>query len=343
MKDLKYLLAYIVPISTWIGFENLGYWVWMTPIVVFGIIPIFDLVFPLAKENASSDSEPQRIKNIFFDILLYLCPFICCVIAFSYFQIVVSKILSYGELIGLTLSTGLVLGTMGINVAHELGHRNHKFEVLLSKLGLMINLYMHFTIEHNRGHHKMVSTPSDPATARKNESVYGFYIRSIFGQVIHAWQLEKERLEQLNKSILSFENEMIQIFFIQFIYLIGVAFLFGISIVPYVIAIAFIGILLLETVNYIEHYGLERKLLPSGEYERVMPRHSWNSDHLVGRIVLFELTRHSDHHFKSTRKYQILRHLDESPQLQLGYPGSMLLSLLPPLWFQFMNKKIPQY
>lgn len=343
MKDLKYLLAYIVPISTWIGFENLGYWVWMTPIVVFGIIPIFDLVFPLAKENASSDSEPQRIKNIFFDILLYLCPFICCVIAFSYFQIVVSKILSYGELIGLTLSTGLVLGTMGINVAHELGHRNHKFEVLLSKLGLMINLYMHFTIEHNRGHHKMVSTPSDPATARKNESVYGFYIRSIFGQVLHAWQLEKERLEQLNKSILSFENEMIQIFFIQFIYLIGVAFLFGISIVPYVIAIAFIGILLLETVNYIEHYGLERKLLPSGEYERVMPRHSWNSDHLVGRIVLFELTRHSDHHFKSTRKYQILRHLDESPQLQLGYPGSMLLSLLPPLWFQFMNKKIPQY
>ena len=155
MKDLKYLLAYIVPISTWIGFEKLGYWVWMTPIIVFGIIPIFDLVFPLAKDNESSDSEPQRIKNIFFDILLYVCPFICCIIAFYYFQLVESKILSNGELIGLTLSTGLVLGSMGINVAHELGHRNHKFEVLLSKLGLMLNLYMHFTIEHNRGHHKI--------------------------------------------------------------------------------------------------------------------------------------------------------------------------------------------
>jgi alkane 1-monooxygenase len=343
MKDLKYLLAYIVPISAWIGFEKLGFWVWMTPIIVFGIIPIFDVVFPLAKDNVSSESEPQRIKNIFFDILLYLCPFICCFLAFYYFQIVQSEILSNKELIGLTLSTGLVLGSMGINVAHELGHRNHKFEVFLSKLGLMINLYMHFTIEHNRGHHKLVSTPSDPATARKNESVYGFYIRSIFGQVSHAWQLEKERLEQLNKSIWSLENEMIQILCIQSAYLIGVAFLFGMSIAPYAIAIAFIGILLLETVNYIEHYGLERKLLPSGEYERVMPRHSWNSDHIVGRIVLFELTRHSDHHFKATRKYQILRHLDESPQLQLGYPGSMLLSLLPPLWFQFMNKKIPQY
>jgi alkane 1-monooxygenase len=113
--------------------------------------------------------------------------------------------------------------------------------------------------------------------------------------------------------------------------------------IPYAIAIAAIGIILLETVNYIEHYGLVRKLLSSGEYERVMPRHSWNSDHFVGRIVLFELTRHSDHHYKATRKYQILRHLDESPQLPLGYPGSMLLSLIPPLWFQFMNKKIPQY
>jgi alkane 1-monooxygenase len=136
---------------------------------------------------------------------------------------------------------------------------------------------------------------------------------------------------------------MIQIVLIQSVYLIVVTYMFGISMIPYAIAIAVIGIILLETVNYIEHYGLVRKLLSSGEYERVMPRHSWNSDHFVGRIVLFELTRHSDHHYKATRKYQILRHLDESPQLPLGYPGSMLLSLIPPLWFQFMNKKIPQY
>jgi alkane 1-monooxygenase len=301
------------------------------------------MAFPLATNNISSETESHRSKNVFFDILLYLCPLICYFLAYHYFEIVKNQILSTIELVGLTLSTGLVIGSMGINVAHELGHRNNKFELFLSKLGLMINLYMHFTIEHNRGHHRLVSTPSDPATARKNESVYAFYIRSVFGQIIHAWQLEKERLMQLKKSIWTLENEMIQIVLIQSVYLIVVAYMFGISMIPFAIAIAAIGIILLETVNYIEHYGLVRKLLSSGEYERVMPRHSWNSDHFVGRIVLFELTRHSDHHYKATRKYQILRHLDESPQLPLGYPGSMLLSLIPPLWFQFMNKKIPQY
>jgi alkane 1-monooxygenase len=321
----------------------LGFWVWLTPIVIFGVIPVLDMAFPLATNNISSETESHRSKNVFFDILLYLCPLICYFLAYHYFEIVKNQILSTIELVGLTLSTGLVIGSMGINVAHELGHRNNKFELFLSKLGLMINLYMHFTIEHNRGHHRLVSTPSDPATARKNESVYAFYIRSVFGQIIHAWQLEKERLTQLKKSVWNLENEMIQIVLIQSIYLIVVAYLFGISMIPYAIAIAAIGIILLETVNYIEHYGLVRKLLSSGEYERVMPRHSWNSDHFVGRIVLFELTRHSDHHYKATRKYQILRHLDESPQLPLGYPGSMLLSLIPPLWFQFMNKKIPQY
>jgi alkane 1-monooxygenase len=343
MKDLKYLLAYIVPVCAWIGIEKLGFWVWLTPIVIFGVIPVLDMAFPLATDNITSETEFDRSKIFFFDILLYLCPFICYFIAYHYFEIIKNQTLSMSELVGITLSTGLVIGSMGINVAHELGHRNNRFELFLSKLGLMINLYMHFTVEHNRGHHRLVSTPSDPATARKNESVYAFYIRSIFGQIIHAWQLEKERLTQLKKSVWNLENEMIQIVLIQSVYLIVVAYMFGISMIPFAIAIAVIGIILLETVNYIEHYGLVRKLLSSGEYERVMPMHSWNSDHFVGRIVLFELTRHSDHHYKATRKYQILRHLDESPQLPLGYPGSMLLSLIPPLWFQFMNKKIPQY
>ena len=100
------------------------------------------------------------------------------------------------------------------------------------------------------------------------------------------------------------------------------------------------GILLLETVNYIEHYGLQRKETGEGKYERAMPHHSWNSDHVLGRLMLFELSRHSDHHYLASRKYQILQHHDESPQLPTGYPGSMLLSLVPPLWFYVMNRRI---
>ena len=105
---------------------------------------------------------------------------------------------------------------------------------------------------------------------------------------------------------------------------------------------ACIGILMLETVNYIEHYGLSRKKKGS-RYERTLPIHSWNSNHPIGRLIMLELSRHSDHHFMSTRKYQILRHFDESPQMPTGYPGMMLLALIPPIWFNIMNKEIKRF
>jgi len=261
-------------------------------------------------------------------------------LTYYYLYTVQTKVLSTSELVGLTLSIGVVLGATGINVAHELGHRTDQVSQFFAKAGLLFVLYQHFFIEHNRGHHKNVSTMSDPATARKNEMVYAFFFRSIMGQYLDAWKLENDRLKRENKTIWSWNNEMIRFSIYEMLYLLVVGLLFGFSLVPFAVAIAFVGVLLLEIINYIEHYGLQRKILPSGRPERVLPKHSWNSDHEMGRILLFELTRHSDHHYKSTRKYQILRHMDDSLQLPLGYPGSMLLALIPPLWFAIINKKI---
>jgi len=239
----------------------------------------------------------------------------------------------------MTLSVGIVLGA-GINVAHELGHKKGKLEQLIAKLILLPNLYMHFIIEHNRGHHVHIATPEDPATSRKGEMIYTFWLRSSIFSYISAWKLEAKRLKKENKSIVSLSNEMIVFQLIQISYLALIFAFFGMTVMLFSIAIAIVGFLLLETINYIEHYGLVRSKLPNGRYERVDMRHSWNSNHEIGRIVLYELTRHSDHHFKANRKYQVLRHHDESPQLPLGYPGSMLMSFLPPLWFYVMNRKL---
>ena len=158
---------------------------------------------------------------------------------------------------------------------------------------------------------------------------------------MNAWHIENERLEKEGKSTSSWSNEMVRFQLYQLGYLALIGFSFGLLSALFAIAFALIGFLLLETVNYIEHYGLRRKQLANGRYEPVLPIHSWNSEHEMGRIFLYELTRHSDHHFKATRKYQILRHFDESPQLPLGYPMSMLVSLVPPLWFWLMNRRIP--
>lgn len=340
MRDLKYLLAYSLPLSAYLAVQWGGWWSWSTVFLAFGVFPLLDIILPVSVTNYSEEEEKSRLGNRFFDFLLYVCPFICFALLYLFFQQLRYGDLEVLERAGLTGSMGVVLGALGINVSHELGHRTSRWERFLAKAGLLPVLYQHFYIEHNRGHHKAVGTDEDPASARKNEWLYSFFIRSITGQYRNAWRLEKNRLAKIGVSSFSWDNLMIRFTVYQFSYLLFVAGIFGWEMLPYALAVAFIGILLLETINYIEHYGLRRAIGPNGRPERVLPKHSWNSDHEMGRIVLFELTRHSDHHYLATRKYQILRHMDESPQLPTGYPGSMLLALVPPLWFRLMNKRL---
>jgi len=235
---------------------------------------------------------------------------------------------------------GLLCGTFGINVGHELGHRVNKFEQVLAKALLLTSLYMHFFTEHNKGHHKRVATPDDPSSARYGEIIYLFYFRTIIFSYISAWHIANTEIRKKGKSIFSLQNEMIQFTLIQLAFIAVIFFLFSWLVLLYFLAAAMIGILLLETVNYIEHYGLQRKATGNGTYERAMPAHSWNSDHVIGRLMLFELSRHSDHHYLASRKYQVLRHHNESPQMPTGYPGMMILSLFPPAWFYVMNRRI---
>jgi alkane 1-monooxygenase len=211
----------------------------------------------------------------------------------------------------------------------------------MAKMLLLSTLYMHFFIEHNRGHHKNVSTPLDPATSRLNESFYRFLPRTVIGSWIDAWKLEEHRLRKLNLNIWNpINNEMLRFQIIQVLFVLSIYFFLGLKCMLAFIAAATIGFVLLEIVNYIEHYGLQRKMLPNGAYEKVKPHHSWNSEHELGRILLFELTRHSDHHYNASRKYQILRHFDNAPQMPSGYLAMIPLALIPPLWFRIMNPRV---
>jgi alkane 1-monooxygenase len=244
------------------------------------------------------------------------------------------------EFVGMTLSMGLLCGIMGINVAHELGHRSTWYEQTMAKGLLLTSLYMHFFIEHNRGHHKRVATHDDPATARYGESVYVFYVRSIVMSYFSAWKIELARLKKLKAPFISLRNEMLWFQMMQITLVASIYEVYGGWATFGFLGAAMSGILLLETVNYIEHYGLQRSKTDRGTWGRVLDIHSWNSNHVLGRIMLFELSRHSDHHYKASKHYQSLRNWEGSPQLPAGYPGMMLLSLFPPLWFTVMHKQI---
>ena len=342
MKDLKYLLAYLLPMSALLALQRQGYWSWATVVLAFVALPLVELFLPQSAANVPAAEEPQRSTRRLFDWLLYLNAPMLFGVVLWYVYVVAHQSPGLFEWLGLTLGAGIVVGANGINVAHELGHRSKPAEQALAKWMLLPALYQHFYIEHNRGHHKHVATDQDPASARLNENLYAFWWRSVSGSWRNAWAIERERLDKENKPVGSSANEMIRFSVYQGLWLAGIFSLFGWKGLAAALAAGIVGFLLLETINYIEHYGLRRRLLDSGRPEPVSPAHSWNSDHELGRIFLYELTRHSDHHFKSTRKYQILRHLDESPQLPFGYPASMLLSLLPPVWFRVMNRRAIQ-
>lgn len=308
--------------------------------IAFLVIPALELLLKPDEKNLNSAEEEMVLKDKVYDWLLYaVVPIQYACLVFFLFS-VQEENLKNMDLLGRIMSMGVLCGVLGINVAHELGHRKSAFERTLSKILLLSSLYMHFYIEHNKGHHKHVSTPKDPASARRGEILFFFWFRSIICSFLSAWEIQKQTSIKNNQSFWSFSNELLHFIFIQLAFLVLIAFVFTFKLMFYFVLAALIGILLLETVNYIEHYGLSRKLSVSGAYEKVTPAHSWNSNHPLGRIFLFELSRHSDHHYKASRPYPILRHLDESPQMPTGYPGMMILAFFPPLWFKVMHKQL---
>ena len=339
-KALKCLLSFSIPASVALSFYFDGLMSFFPMIYAFGFIPILEVILRTDPSNLNKLERETAEEDKLFDWLLYLTVPIQYIILIWFILLLGQEKPWSTEFFARILSFGLLCGVLGINVAHELGHRRNKSEQLLAKLLLFTSLYAHFFIEHNQGHHKHVATEEDPATARRNEWLYFFWIRSIIFSFISAWKIEIKNLKSKGLSFFSLKNEMLVFMMIQFS-MVALVFIFsswqvGVG---FVMAAGF-GALLLETVNYIEHYGLLRQKVSNNRYEDVRPMHSWNSNHLVGRVMLFELTRHSDHHANPHKKYQILENHNENPQLPGGYPGMMLLSLIPPLFFWIMNPRL---
>ena len=343
IRVFKYLSPISIFLTAWVALTFHGWVTWLPMIYVWLLIPLLELMVHPNNKNMEAAEEEISKRNKWYDYLLYIIvPLQYAALIYFIFSMQEAELLGW-ERAGRIGSMGLLCGTFGINVAHELGHRVNRFEQFLAKALLATSLYMHFFIEHNKGHHKNVATHEDPSSARLNEPVYLFYCRTIFFSYVSAWKIANEDCRKKGHPAFSLGNEMIEAHLWQLLLILTILILFGGFVTCCFLAAAFIGIILLETVNYIEHYGLVRKLSTSGSYERTMPIHSWNSSHPIGRVMLFELSRHSDHHYLASKKYQLLKHHSDAPQLPTGYPGSMVLSLVPPIWFYVMNKRIKYY
>jgi alkane 1-monooxygenase len=229
---------------------------------------------------------------------------------------------------------------LGINTAHELGHKLTNIEQLLAKITLAIPAYGHFCVEHNRGHHVLVATPDDPASAKLGESIYAFALREIPGTFIRGWNLEKTRLNKQGKATWSVHNDILQSYLLTAVLQGTLVYMFGWIMLPFLAVHNIWAWFQLTSANYIEHYGLLRQKNENGRYERCQPHHSWNANYIVSNLALFHIERHSDHHANPIRRYQSLRNFDDIPELPNGYYGMYLIAYIPWLWFKVMDQRL---
>lgn len=303
------------------------------------VIPVFDWGFGSDSNNPPEEIVPQLEEDKYYRALTYITVPMHFIVLISIAWFVGSHELSATAVIIMALTAGIYSG-LGINTAHELGHKKTKLERTLAKIVLAVPAYGHFCIEHNRGHHTDVATPEDPASSRLGENIYSFAFREIPGAFKRGWQVESERLQRLGKDTISIDNEILQSFALSAALQGGLIAVFGWIMLPFLAVHNLWAWFQLTSANYIEHYGLKRDKLPSGRYERPQPHHSWNANYIFSNIVLFHLERHSDHHANPTRRYQSLRNSDNLPNLPNGYYGCYILAYFPSLWYAVMDKRV---
>jgi alkane 1-monooxygenase len=366
-KRHLWLLGLIAPTALFVmlpliwGLNQLGWQaasqslLWIGPFLVYVLLPILDLRFGPDGQNPPDEMMERLENDRYYRHITYVY------VPFQYLSVVLGAYLftathlswlgydgalSWAGKIGVALSAG-VLGGVGINTAHEMGHKKDSLERWLSKITLAQTCYGHFYIEHNRGHHVRVSTPEDPASARFGETFWEFLPRSVFGGLRSALGLEAQRLRRLGKSpwhpATYLRNDVLNAWAMSVVLWGVLIAVFGPALIPFVIIQAVFGFSLLEAVNYLEHYGLLRQQTDTASgkrYERCTPVHSWNSDHIVTNLFLYHLQRHSDHHANPTRRYQTLRSMEGAPSLPSGYASMVSLTYVPPLWRKVMDHRV---
>lgn len=337
MKPWYFLVVFLLPLSVIVGYLLGGGWNFLTPLLVFGLIPVLDLILGKSTANPTAEQEKVLLSDARYRNITFAAAAVQVGLVLWGGYIVAHRSLGFLGFVGFVLAVGISSGALGINVSHELSHRiDNKLEPLLGRVMLATVLYAHWSIEHVIGHHKSVATPRDAATARFGESFWRFLPRTVIGSFKSSWELEAARLARKNKGVVSLENRLLTMYAAEAALVVFIAWAFGFLGLLYFVGQAAVAVGLLEIVNYVEHYGLMRKE-EGGGYETVKPIHSWNSSNWFTNYYLFNLERHSDHHFKPGRRYQVLRHFDESPQLPTGYAGMLVLAAVPPLYRKVMD------
>jgi alkane 1-monooxygenase len=240
--------------------------------------------------------------------------------------------LEWIDLIWLALSSGYVCGGIGIVLAHELGHRRALLDRSLARALLTWIAFGHYVLEHNRGHHRHAATRQDPASARQNESVWRFMPRYFAGIYRDSLKLSRAHSGKINETLM-----LTTLTLVLFALVMLIAGLKGLV---FCIIQAWLAQTLVATIDYVEHWGLQRQLI-DGKLERMNASHIWDCANRVSDALLFNLPRHASHHLEPSLNCDQLYLMSESPQMPTGYAGMVLLAWIPTLYVKIMTPRLP--
>jgi alkane 1-monooxygenase len=347
IKKYAYLLVLLTPLSMLVSFglwriTQVSLWLWLTPVIMFVLIPALEQLIGRDSNNIDEATQFEGLSvQGYYRWLIILCAPLYCLTLVASAWVFSTQIEGWLAQAGWVFSMGTTGAVIAINVGHELIHKNTKLEQFAGGCLLAMVSYAGFKVEHVRGHHVWVSTPNDPSSSQFGQSLYHFWPRAVWHNTMNAWRLENQRLRR--RQLPFWQNELIGWYTLSALLGFVMLLLWGIPGIVFFLIQSVIAFGFLEVINYIEHYGLARRRQENGRYEKTRVTHSWNSNFLLTNVLLFQLQRHSDHHAFPQRRYQVLRHHDESPQLPAGYATMILIALVPPLWFRVMNPRVERY
>jgi alkane 1-monooxygenase len=335
-SDLRFLLALVLPFNAIAGVVLMPHLSGVLTLVFWLSIALLEVFLPGGK--SSPGPVDVGADSAYFRLILRIFVLLQLGLIGSAAYAAVHS--SWLTVLGLTFAVGYVTGAQGITFAHELGHSKLKFDRFCAWVLMTSVCYGHFMVEHYRGHHPRAATYDDPASARYGESLYRFLPRSLWGSLLSGWRLEGLRIAQMKTSWLRSPLLFSALASVTLIVLPALYITAGAAIkyVVFFVGQSVIAFLLLEIVNYIEHYGLQRSV-QGNKREAFGMMHAWNADHVVTNSLLANLQRHSDHHMHAWKPYATLEPLP-GPQLPTGYAGCLWLAMVPPLWFKLMHARI---
>ncbi|MDP1954647.1 MAG: alkane 1-monooxygenase [Polaromonas sp.] len=335
-SDLRFLLAWLLPLLTLYGIMHTPAQAALWTLAIWISIALADAWVPGGARSPGPVDTASGLPYFRWVLRGYVLLQLVLIVAGAHAALQANWL----TVLGLGFSVGFITGSQGITFAHELGHSKSKFDRLCAWVLMSSVCYGHFMVEHYRGHHPRAATPADPASAQRGESLYRFLPRTLWGSLASGWQLEAQRVAQFKTSWIRSPLTWSAAASLMPFVLAALYFpaLTAIKIIAFFAVQSAVAFLLLEVVNYIEHYGLQRSQ-QDGRREAFGLMHAWNADHVLTNSMLANLQRHSDHHMHAWKPYPSLAALP-GPQLPTGYAGCLLLAMLPPLWFALMHRRL---